>query len=390
MKSEWSELRGNRKFKIAFDARAAQAKGVGVATCANTIIKELAKVEDQFDFVFIIDSKLDVSHMVFPANSEIISTRVGRGSLLLRDFWMQCVLPRKLRSVGVHLFHQFDYFLPIWPVDFIVVGSFLDAIAFTSLDDRNVLSRMRVKYFLRKGGNNADAIITISDYSKRELLKYLDVEPEKITRVWCVVPDTYYISANHDEISSCVLKLGFSDKFILYYGGYSKRKNVGLLLDAYRIVLQQKDLSLLLVGILNEETRNMVRSLDLVDKVKVFGYASEEELKVLLGRCEVFVFPSCMEGFGLPVAEAMACGAPVICSKNGSLPEIGGDAVYYFEGTEPANLASAIFDVLDNSALRERLRDRGPIRALMFRGEQTVKTLLKVYMDLLESRYSRS
>jgi len=136
MKPECSELQGNRKFKIAVDARAAQAKGVGVATCANTIIKELARVEDQFDFVFIVDSKLDVSHMVFPANSEIISTRVGRGSLVLRDFWMQCVLPRKLCSMGVHLFHQLDYFLPIWPVDFIVVGSFLDAIAFTSLDDR--------------------------------------------------------------------------------------------------------------------------------------------------------------------------------------------------------------------------------------------------------------
>ena len=80
MKSECSQLTGNRKFKIAFDARAAQAKGVGVATCANTIIKELAKVEDEFEFVFIVDSKLDVSHIVFPPNSEIISTRVGRGS----------------------------------------------------------------------------------------------------------------------------------------------------------------------------------------------------------------------------------------------------------------------------------------------------------------------
>lgn len=390
MKSEHSKPEGIRKFKLAFDARPAQNIGGGVQTYSFNIIKELNKFREKFDFVFIVDSKLEVSHINFPANSKFIITSVGRNSWFFRDIWMQVILPQKLKRMGVHLFHQPDYIIPIWPVQFVLVSTFLDAIAFTPVDNRNILSKLRVKYLIRQGSKNADAIITISDFSRRELLKHLDIEPEKITTVWCDVSETYFSPYTTKIAVSCLQKLNFDGDFILYFGGFIKRKNVELLLEAFKIVLQKKNINLVMAGTINKRIMQRIESLGLNEMVNVFGFAKEVELKVLLDKCEVFVFPSAMEGFGLPVAEALAVGAPVVCSKNGSLPEIGGDAVYYFEGSEPSKLAEAIIDVLDDSTLRERLRDKGSKRAQLFTGERSMAELSKLYMHLLESKYNHA
>jgi len=379
-----------KKFKIAFDARPAQSMGGGVQTYSQNIIKQFNKLRKKFDFIFIVDSKLEVSHISFPPNAQFISTSVGRDSWFLRDIWMQFILPNKLKRMGVHLFHQPDYIIPIRPVQFALVTSFLDAIAFTPVDDRNILSKLRVKFLIRRGSKNTDAIITISDYSKCELLKYLDIRPEKITTVWCNINQTYFYPYTHEVAVTCLKKLDFDDDFIFYFGGFIKRKNVELLLDAYKIILQKRNIKLVMAGEINKRIMQKIESLGINHMVKVFGFAEEEELKVLLDKCATFVFPSLMEGFGLPVAEALAAGAPVVCSKNGSLPEIGGDAVKYFEDFEPSKLADAIFDVLDNVTLRETLKTKSPKRAQMFTEEQSMAKLSELYMNILENKYSHT
>jgi len=385
-----SGLKERKKFKIAFDARPAQSVGGGVQTYSLNIIKQLGKLTEKFDFIFIVDSKLEVSHISFPPNAQFIRTSVGRDSWFLRDIWMQFILPQKLKRMGVHLFHQPDYIIPIRPVQFALVTSFLDAIAFTPVDDRNILSKLRVKFLIRRGSKNTDAIITISDYSKYELLKYLDIRPKKITTVWCNITETYFYPYTHQVAVSCLKKLNFKDDFIFYFGGFIKRKNVELLLDAYKIILQKRNIKLVMAGKINKRIMEKIEFLGISKMVKVFGFAKEEELKVLLDKCATFVFPSAMEGFGLPVAEALAVGAPVVCSKNGSLPEIGGDAVYYFEGSGPSELAEVIFDVIDDSILRKKLRTKGQKRAMMFNEEQSRRKLSKLYTQILASKFSHA
>ena len=303
---------------------------------------------------------------------------------------MQFILPQKLKRMGVHLFHQPDYIIPIYPVQFVLISSFLDAIAFTSVDSRSIFSKIRIKYLLNKGSKNADSIVTISEFSKQELLKYLDIETEKIKPIWCDVSETYFSPYTDDVAVSCLKKLNFDGDFILYFGGFIKRKNVELLLEAYKILLKKRDIQLVMVGNINKRIMQQIEKLGLSGMIKVFGFAKEIELRVLLDKCETFVFPSAMEGFGLPVAEAMAAGAPVVCSKNGSLPEIGGDAVYYFEGSEPSILADAIFYVLNDSILRKKLKAKGKKRARMFTGERSMAKLSELYTNLLENTFSNT
>lgn len=378
-----------KKFKLAFDARVAQPQGYGVGTYSLNIIQALEAYGDKFDFAFVVDSNRDVSHIPFP-RAEFISTPIGRDSWFLRDYWEQVLLPKKLARMGVHLYHQLDYFAPIRKVPFVVVSTFHDAIAFTPIDDRGFLSRWRVKFLMLKVARNADAIVTVSDFSKRELQKYLRINHQKIVKVWNGVSEKYFASSSDEDVTSCRQKLGFDGKFVIYYGGYIRRKNVELLLDAFQIVVQEMDIKLVMAGQLTEAIKKKIVYLGLDKKVIVFGFAEVEELKVLLNMCEVFVFPSAMEGFGLPVAEALACGAPVVCSTNGSLPEIAVDAVVYFEGSEPASLSSAILKVLKDSNLRERLKHKARLRGKRFRWETTVKELTNLYLALIEKKFPQN
>lgn len=382
-----------RKFKLALDARYAQEKGVGKATYALNIIENLAVLADHFDFVFVVDSGKKTSHIAFPRNSKFISTSIGMGGLrnwFTRDLWEQILLPRKLSRIGVNIYHKFDYIAPILPQPFTVIATFYDAMFFTFNSGRNYLSKIRFNYLLQKVAKRVDCIVTISDFSKQELQKRLRVDPIKIKRIWCGVSENYFRPCEPKAESSCLKKLGFDGDFLLYYGGFKKNKNVELLLEALKILLERIDIKVVLVGHMRGnvmDIRNKIKSLDIEDYVKFFGFAQEEELKVLLKNCVAFVFPSAIEGFGLPIIEAMAGGAPVICSNKSSLPEVGGNAVHYFERLEPESLALAILEVLDNTELKERLRREGLLKAKMFSWKKSVEELGALYLQLLERKY---
>jgi len=243
---------------------------------------------------------------------------------------------------------------------------------------------------MRRVARNADAIVTLSEFSKRELLKYLSVKPQKIVPVWCGVSEIYFAPCKEEIVTSCRQKLGFDGKFILYYGGYIKRKNVELLLDAFKIVAQKNNVKLVMTGNISERIKEKILSLGLDRMVKDFGFAEVEDLKALLDMCEAFVFPSAMEGFGLPVAEALACGVPVVCSTNGSLPEVADDAVVYFESSTPESLASAVLKVLEELNLREGLKQKARVRGQIFRWETTVRELRDLYVALIEKKYPQN
>ena len=380
-----------KSYKIAFDARPAQGNNrniTGVATYSLNIIKNFSVLVEDFDFIFIIDSTLDSSHIAFPENSEFIYTSIGRGgglrNWILRDYFTQIILPQKLISMGAHLYHQPDYIIPVRATPFVIVPTFLDAIVFTPHDHRSYLAKARDKYLLKKGANNADAIITISDFSKQELVKYLGIDPCKIVKIWIGISECFFSPVNKESAASCCRKLGFNGDFIFYYGGYGQRKNVKLLLDAFSIIRNRIDIKLVLAGNITKIIEDKIITLNLFESVKIFGFAKEEELKELLNMCSVFVFPSSMEGFGLPVAEAMACGAPVVCSDNGSLPEIAGSAAQYFERAEPKHLAFTIIKVLEDKYLREQLKYHSKLRARNFRWENLILELRNMYVSLIE------
>jgi glycosyltransferase involved in cell wall biosynthesis len=183
-------------------------------------------------------------------------------------------------------------------------------------------------------------------------------------------------------------RLGFDPAlpYVLFVGTLEPRKNVTLLLEAFALLRRKLSAQLIIVGgrgWLDEPIFATHARLDLGDAARFVGTLGEEDLAVLYSHAGVFALPTLYEGFGLPIVEAMACGAPVVCSDAGPLPEVAGDAAVLLKPEDAAAWASAMLDVLTNAGLAAELRARGFARAQGFSWERTARATRDVYREAL-------
>jgi len=378
--------------RLAIDGRSAQYTGGGVPRYSADLIKSLSAYTSEFEFLLLFDEKLTTAHIELPPGSSKLYTSVAKNSRL-RDTWEQLVLPRLLSKHHVDLFHGLDYMIPWTPCRFGRVVTMHDATVFSEHDPRSMVAKARLKMMIHLAASSADTIITDSDFSASQLERFVPSARGKITRIWAGVSNTFLETPDEVVCRNVLEKVPRDKGFILYYGGYRKYKNVHLLLRAYAQVAAKFPHDLVLVGSANSIDGTysaLIHELGLDDRVTLFGFATDVELKVLLANCAVFVFPSATEGFGLPIVEAMACGAPVVCSTGGSLPEIAGDAALYVNDLTADALASAIQRVLTNEDLRQKLLNAGILRSRQFRWSEAARQLVDVYHEVTQKRKSHS
>ncbi|MBI2953591.1 MAG: glycosyltransferase family 4 protein [Chloroflexi bacterium] len=240
----------------------------------------------------------------------------------------------------------------------------------------------------------AAAIITDSESSKADIIKVLGIPPERILVVYLAVDERFKVEEDEDVLRRVRLKYGLKRDFILYMGGLDYRKNVVSLVEAFAEVKPRlgSGVQLAIAGQLAggsslfPDVAGVVRQLGLDDAVVFLGAVDEADQAALYSAAVVFVFPSLYEGFGLPPLEAMACGAPVICSGSSSLPEVVGDAAIVYEPTKRAELIKALLDVLTDEGLRGELRQRGLKRACRFSWAQTARETMRVYEAVARGR----
>ena len=175
--------------------------------------------------------------------------------------------------------------------------------------------------------------------------------------------------------------------YVLYVGGYSPHKNVSMLISSFAELSQEFPHRLILVGAGSESARSNLRrrasQAGIAGRVEVCGPVPEHELVTLYRGCGLFVYPSRYEGFGLPVLEAMACGAPVLTGNVTAMPEVGGDAARYFAPDCRDDLTAAMRTILSDRALRERMGAQGRRRATLFTWERTVAAYSRVIREVL-------
>jgi glycosyltransferase involved in cell wall biosynthesis len=377
--------------RLIVDARCAQYVGSGVPRYCADLIKALSAHTSEFEFLFLIDENLPTTHITFPAGSRLLRTSVAKNSRQ-RDLWEQFMLPQRLSKNQVDIFHGLDYMIPWTPCRFGRVVTMHDATVFGDHDPRGVLAKMRLQIMIRLAARAADVIITDSDFSANEIQHYVLPSRGKIIRVWPGVSDAFLGEVDETVVQNAMRKAATDREFILYYGGYRKYKNVHLLLNAYSKIASSFPHQLVLVGntdVVEASCSRLISALGLESRVTIFGYATDTELKALLEKCALFVFPSATEGFGLPVVEAMTCGAPVICSTGGSLPEIAGDAALFMKDFEPESLASVIRLVLTSEVLRQQLISAGTLRSRQFRWGEAARKLIDVYLQVAQQRQTR-
>ena len=234
----------------------------------------------------------------------------------------------------------------------------------------------------------ADAIITVSSYSKNDILRFFPINPEKIF----VTP--LAASKKYTPLDSVYCKTFLREHyminkpFILYIGGFSPRKNVNTLIRSFSQIYSslKEEYNLVIVGATNKDQFSYLNelgtNLDISKHIIFTNYVPEEELPIFYNGCEVFAYPSLYEGFGLPLLEAMSCGAPVISSNITSIPEVVRGAGILIDPLNIDDLSENLMKVLCNSNLRNSFKIKGLEQAKNFTWKTTAKSTIAVYENM--------
>lgn len=234
--------------------------------------------------------------------------------------------------------------------------------------------------------HRANIILTISLSSKKEITHYYPFTRNKIISIPIGPGAVVNTPPNTSEIAIYTRK----KDFILAVGTIQPRKNIARLIDAYTLLRRRSSTAarLIIVGKADWQHSKIyekaMRS-PYHDDIVFTGYLDDTMLAALYRQCSVFVYPSLYEGFGLPVVEAMACGAPVITSNVSSLPEVAGSAALLVNPYSVSDLADAIEQVLSDPNLQDKLRSEGVKQASKFSWSRTARETLQVYEKIVNS-----
>lgn len=226
-------------------------------------------------------------------------------------------------------------------------------------------------------GRTSKKIIAISENTKNEFVAFASIDKKKVA--------VTYLAADTDATHPTKIELPYKN-FIMYVGQQSDYKNIkGLVLAHQKLIQQQPDLGLVLVGGINDMTRI---NQDWVQKnnyknIHFTGFVPDDQLAWLYAHTQAYIFPSLMEGFGLPGLEAMGHGAPVVSSNTTCLPEIYGDAAHYFDPKNVDDIAEKIAEVLNDETLRTKLVQNGYSQIKKYSWTKTAKQTYDIYKEVL-------
>ena len=233
----------------------------------------------------------------------------------------------------------------------------------------------------------AEKVITDSENSKRDIVKFFKVLEEKIAVIYLGVDESFQIISNREILNDIRRKYNLPEKYLLYVGSYLPHKNLDTLIKAFCDLKRNTNTrhSLVLCGKKGRNFLNiskLIRELQLDDCVFCIGYVPADELPILYNMSDLFIFPSLYEGFGLPILEAMACGVPVIASNSSCLPEIAGEAALLFNPRDKNELAKAIYNLLTDAKAYNYFVEKGLKRAKQFTWRKMAEGILKIYEDI--------
>jgi len=304
------------------------------------------------------------------------------------SFREQFALPRILRGRQVDVLHSPHFNLPLRRVCSSVV-TIHDVIYLACRGDLpSRLGRIYYRNMMRAAVRIADRVLTVSQWSRQDISRHLGCDPEKVEVVYPAVRPGFGVVSEQKQIEPVLMRLGIEEEFILYTGIYKPRKNHAALLLAFRSFMEGgKKASLVIAGPLGEGEqilRQMAARLGIVDRVVFTGFVSDEDLPALYTAARVYACPSLYEGFGFTVLEAMACGVPVVCAPETSLPEVAGTAALYANPRNAEEFGAAMGRAFSDSALREQLIERGFANVRRFSWQAAAARSLAAYESTVD------
>ena len=348
----------------------------GMGWFTHETLKRITVAHPEHRFLFFFDRPFD-KRFIYADNVEGISLWPPTRHPLLYRMWFGKILPMALKKHGAEAL--------ISPDGFLALSSSIPRLAVTH--DTNFehppddLPKAYRKYyrpcfplFARK----AKRIVTVSDFSRQDIVNEYGINADLIDVAHNGVSELYTPMSHDERVATCARITGGAPYFVCV-GAISPRKNIARLLLAFdRFAENHPDARLVIVGARMWWDKRMKAAWADVrhkDRVLFTGRLQQKALRETLGAARAMIFPSYFEGFGIPVAEAMRCGVPVIAAHATSLPEVAGDAALYCDPFSVDDISRAMRELWNDAALRERLARNGIARSERFTWERTAEAL---------------
>ena len=377
----------------------------GFGRFTRELLTALTKIDDRNDYCFFVDQQTTIQNQ-FPQNVRLVTvpTQVApiqaassSGRRSISD------LLKMTRSVAKHSLDLFYFpaiysYFPVWNRTKIAVTIHdMTPARFA----RSVFPDKKLEFFWNLKEKIAlfqsDRIVTVSDYSKQQIMEYRGIPASRISIVSEAAGEAFRVLPKADQRLEDLSRFGLTaDRYLLNVGGISPHKNLQMLAKAFAALVQDPifaDYKLVLAGDFERDSfysdyealRDLVRRQQIQDRVIFTGYINDEHLAQLYNSAALFVFPSLQEGFGLPAVEAMACGAPIVASNAGSLPEIIAEAGEFFDPANSEQMLELIRRVLTDTSLKQQMRAKGLKRAQDFQWAKAANQALQIFESMITS-----
>jgi glycosyltransferase involved in cell wall biosynthesis len=382
--------------KIGIDIRVIGKNRTGDEAYFFNLVKGLSEIDGENEYHLYTDRD--------PEKDARLTEEIARMNLGLnfkiefikrtnRFLWNLCHLPMYLQKNPVDIYHT-QYIVPFWLPKRIKLVTTIHDISFNYFPEYIKKSDLFfLKKFIPRSVWKADRVIAVSKYSRDDISKFYHLPDEKVDYTYNGVDFERFNQNFSDDQKEIVReKYSLPEKFLLYIGTLQPRKNIPALIEAFSALMEkydQKDLKLVIAG--NRDARNFDRKIDemidrkvLKGKVIFSGWVDEEDKPTIYKLAECFAFPSLYEGFGIPIAEAMAAGIPVVSSNKTSLPEVGGEGVLLVDPENKEEFAENIYKILTEENFRADLVKKGVEQVRKFSWQGTAEKTLKIYKQLVE------
>ncbi len=372
---------------IGINARYLQRSMSGIERYTLELVKNLSLIDEKNKYVLFFNNHEPLIALEKKYNFVNYITSIPTKIRFMRIFWEQFWLAKEIQYNNVDVFHGPSFLAPFSKKCKYTI-TIHDLSFFKYPESFTMENKLYFKFFLKKSVNNADIIIADSESTKKDIMQYFNILDEKIKVIYLGVGEKYKRITNVAKLNTIRTKYALPEKFLLFTGVLSPRKNLERTIEAFHHLKKNNFPHKFVIvgkkGWLYSPIFEKIKQLDLQDKIIFTDYIDEEDLPYLYNLADLFVLASLYEGFGLPILEAMACGCPVVTANTSSMPEVAGDATLLVNPLSIEEIKNAMEKILTDKRLREELINKGFEQAKKFSWKNTAEETLKVYKNLME------
>ncbi len=354
---------------LGVNATFLSSKTTGVGNFTISIIREILKLHPE-TVVFAPGNRKDIKDPVLERVPVFIQGSTYKINNILRFLYLNTLLAYRCKKKQVDVLYCPVAEFPLKRhLPTIIQIHDLHPLYFP---EQFGLAARAFKTAIKRLHRCADLVLVSSEYTRKELLKYTEVDDERVKVVYLAYDDKRFYPRAWKHRSEFLKKYSIPDRYILFVGSLFEYKNTKTLINAFIKIKKKIPHLLIIIGRTDVAQTEPVKD----ERIRYFDYVPSEDLPFFYSFADAFVFPSLSEGFGIAPLEAMACGTPVISSSRASLPEVLGDAAVYFDPLNTEEIQVCILKVLESSELRKKMRDKGLKNVKRYSWTSTARAIL--------------